>query len=224
MKPRVIALPLIAMSLLSSCSVELRSDIKEFVASFSLSEAMATYKVAGYTSVKETKKDGVKTLENITLNFNVSDPENPEYHLTTSTKIDENEAQIVEKFSQKIENKFYLYETGKDPVEYTADQIKLLVRDFFYTKTMYDGDYHSNGMYYGDFVLETARDLQGFVEIDGENELYIFRHYTEGKVDGLDSSVEQMYSVNKLGMLVKNISNQVKGDDYIKQEINVFKS
>ena len=77
-------------------------------------------------------------------------------------------------------------------------------------------------MYYGDLILETARDLQEFIEIDQENEWYIFYHFTKGKVEGKAASVEQYYSVNKLGMLVKNISKQVNGVNYINQEINVF--
>ena len=223
MKLRFIATPLVLVSLLSSCGKELRSDIKDFVASFSLSESMSEYKHAGYTNVKETFKDGVKTLENTTLNFNVTDVENIEYHLKTITKIDEGEEKIYEKFISKNEDKYLLNETEKDPVEYSVENINLLVQDFFYKATMYEGGYHYNGMYYGDLILETAKDLQEFVQIDAENELYVFHHLTKGKVEGVSSSVEQYYSVNKLGMLVKNISKQSKGNDYINQEINVFK-
>ena len=107
-------------------------------------------------------------------------------------------------------------------MEFSIAEIENLIRDFFYTKTMYEGSYHSNGMYYGDLILETCMDLQEFIKIDQENEWYIFHHQTKGKVDGKAASVEQYYSVNKLGMLVKNISKQVNGVNYINQEINVF--
>ena len=223
MKLRYIATSLVLVSLLSSCKQkELRSDIKDFVASFSLSEAMSEYKHAGYTSEKETFKDGVKTTENITLNFDVRDLENPEYHFTKISKVGELESQTYEKFLTKVEDKIYLNETGKDPIEYQTGQVNLLVQDFFYTKTMYEGTYHCNGMYYGDLVVETAREFQEFVRIDAENSLYIFYHSSDGKVEGKQAHVEQYYSVNKLGMLVKNISKQANGDDYINQEINVF--
>ena len=183
---------------------------------------MEAYKHAGYTSIKESFIDGKKTHESITLNFDISDPANLSYNLTTKTKINDEDEVVNEKIISKVEDKYFLNETNKDPLEYSEAQIKGLIQDFFYTKTMYEGTYHSNGMYYGDLILETSRDLQGFIEINQENSLYIFYHKTEGKVDGKDSKVEQYYSVNKLGMLVKNISNQSKGDNYINQEINVF--
>lgn len=208
--------------LLSSCAKELRSDIKEFVASFSLSKSMSTYKHAGYTSVKISEVDGVKTEENISLSFNTLDEENLSYNFTKKTKINDGEENIFQKFLTKNDGKYFLNETDKEPVEYSIDQINLLVQEFFYKNVMYEGTYHCNGMYYGDLILETIQELQGFVEINQEKEWYIFSHKTSGKVDGKDSSVEQYYSVNKLGMLIQNISKQSYGSDYINQEINVF--
>ena len=223
MKLRFIAASFVMMSLLSSCAKkELRSDIKDFVASFSLSDSMSTYKHAGYTDAKVTFIDGIKTEENTTVEFNILDETNPQYSLEKKTKINDGEENIYTKWITKNEDKFFLNETDKEAVEFSIAEIENLVRDFFYTKIMYEGSYHSNGMYYGDLILETARDLQEFVQIDQENQWYIFHHQTKGKVDGKAASVEQYYSVNKLGMLVKNISKQVNGDNYINQEINVF--
>ena len=222
MKLRKIVTSLFMVLLLSSCAKELRSDIKEFVASFSLSESMSTYKHAGYTSVKISEVDGVKTEENISLSFNTLDEENLTYSFTKKTKINDGEENIFQKFLTKNDGKYFLNETDKEPVEYSIDQINLLVQEFFYKNVMYEGTYHCNGMYYGDLILETIQELQGFVEINQEKEWYIFSHKTSGKVDGKDSSVEQYYSVNKLGMLVQNISKQSYGSNYINQEINVF--
>ena len=223
MKLRKIVTSLFMVLLLSSCAKELRSDIKEFVASFSLSESMSTYKHAGYTSVKISEVDGVKTEENISLSFNTLDEENLTYNFTKKTKINDGEENIFQKFLTKNDGKYFLNETDKEPVEYSIDQINLLVQEFFYKNVMYEGTYHCNGMYYGDLILETIQELQGFVEINQEKEWYIFSHKTSGKVDGKDSSVEQYYSVNKLGMLIQNISKQSYGSNYINQEINVFK-
>ena len=222
MKLRKIVTSLFMVLLLSSCAKQLRSDIKEFVASFSLSESMSTYKHAGYTSVKISEVDGVKTEENISLSFNTLDEENLSYTFTKKTKINDGEENIFQKFLTKNDGKYFLNETDKEPVEYSVDQINLLVQEFFYKNVMYEGTYHCNGMYYGDLILETISELQGFVEIDQEKQWYIFSHKTSGKVDGKDSSVEQYYSVNKLGMLIQNISKQSYGSDYINQEINVF--
>ena len=224
MKLRFFASSLLVMSLLSSCGQkELRSDIKDFVASFSLSESMSSYKHAGYTNQKVTFIDGVKTEENTTLNFSILDEENASYNFTKKTKINDGEEEVYVKYLTKIENKYFIYETSIDPVECSIETLKLLIQDFFYTKVMYEGSYHCNGMYYGDLILETVRELQEFVTIDANNSLYEFYHYTTGKVEGKDSKVEQYYSVNKLGMLVKNISKQSNGDNYINQEINVFR-
>lgn len=222
MKLRKIVTSLFMVLLLSSCAKELRSDIKEFVASFSLSESMSTYKHAGYTSVKISEVDGVKTEENISLSFNTLDEENLTYSFTKKTKINDGEENIFQKFLTKNDGKYFLNETDKEPVEYSISQINLLVQEFFYKNVMYEGTYHCNGMYYGDLILETIQELQGFVEINQEKEWYIFSHKTSGKVDGKDSSVEQYYSVNKLGMLIQNISKQSYGSNYINQEINVF--
>ena len=183
---------------------------------------MSTYKHAGYTSVKISEVDGVKTEENISLSFNTLDEENLSYNFTKKTKINDGEENIFQKFLTKNDGKYFLNETDKEPVEYSIDQINLLVQEFFYKNVMYEGTYHCNGMYYGDLILETIQELQGFVEINQEKEWYIFSHKTSGKVDGKDSSVEQYYSVNKLGMLIQNISKQSYGSDYINQEINVF--
>lgn len=222
MKLRKIVTSLFMVLLLSSCAKELRSDIKEFVASFSLSQSMSTYKHAGYTSVKISEVDGVKTEENISLSFNTLDEENLTYNFTKKTKINDGEENIFQKFLTRNEGRYFLNETDKEPVEYSVDQINLLVQEFFYKNVMYEGTYHCNGMYYGDLILETIQELQGFVEIDQEKQWYIFSHKTSGKVDGKDSSVEQYYSVNKLGMLIQNISKQSYGSNYINQEINVF--
>lgn len=222
MKLRKIVTSLFMVLLLSSCAKQLRSDIKEFVASFSLSQSMSTYKHAGYTSVKISEVDGVKTEENISLSFNILDEENLSYNFTKKTKINDGEENIFQKFLTKNDGKYFLNETDKEPVEYSVDQINLLVQEFFYKNVMYEGTYHCNGMYYGDLILETISELQGFVEIDQEKQWYIFSHKTSGKVDGKDSSVEQYYSVNKLGMLIQNISKQSYGSNYINQEINVF--
>jgi hypothetical protein len=89
---------------------------------------------------------------------------------------------------------------------------------------MYDGTYHAQGMYYGDLLLETARELQAFITINEAKTELIFEHNSKGRVDGKDAEIKQKYSVNKLGMLIKNNVEQHNGDDYIIQEINVFKS
>ena len=225
MNRRIIAPTLAAMSLLASCSpVELRSDIKEFVASFSLSESMSTYVSGGYTSVKETRFDGVIRHINESLTFDMKNPENPVYEYQKSIQIGEETPEITKNFLKKIDDKIYFVEGEKEPVEYNAQQINKLFTDFFYKETLYDGAYHAQGMYYGDLLLETARELQDFITInDAKTELF-FEHNSKGRVDGKDAEVKQKYSVNKLGMLIKNNVEQHNGDDYIIQEINVFKS
>ncbi len=212
------------MSLLTSCSpAELRSDIKDFVASFSLSESMSTYVHAGYTSNKITVFSGVTRHIDETLEFDMSDPENPVYEFTKSLKVGDYEPEISKNFLKKEEGKIYFVEGDKEPVEYTSNQISLLIQDFFYKETLYEGTYHARGMYYGDLILETARELQGFITINDAKTELIFEHNSKGKVDGKNAEVKQKYSVNPLGMLIKNHVEQVNGDESIIQDIEVYK-
>ena len=224
MNRSLIVISLIAMPLLNACSpVEIRSDIKEFVASFSLADSIEAYKEAGYTSDKKTMINGVLFTEKIDFYYNVKDPENPSYEMTTTSKSGTEEEKIVKNFLEVKDGEIFYIEGEKDPVSYSQEQVVELIKPFFYKQTMYDGAYHSDGMYYGDFILEIVRELQAFVTIDTENELYCFNHSSKEDKDGVHSEIEIHYSVNKLGMLTKNISRVQNGRDYVDQEINVYK-
>ena len=81
MKRRIIALFLCAIPLLTSCrkTPSLRSDIAQFVASFSLNEARKTYLESGYERV-DISYEQDKTIRAIeTLDFNIKDLENISY-------------------------------------------------------------------------------------------------------------------------------------------------
>ena len=211
------------MPLLNACSqVELRSDIKEFVASFSLADSIEAYKEAGYTSEKETKINGVLFTEKIDFYFNIKDWNNPEYQVTTISKNGKEDENISKKFLEVIDTKFYLNDNGVRSDEYSRLQVEELIRPFFYKDVELSGGYHSGGMYYGDLIMETVGDLQTFVTIDKENSLYQFSHVVTQEVESGSITATTIYSVNKLGMLTKNISKMESGSDYLHQEINVY--
>ena len=72
-------LPLLA--LLSSCvsSIPLRSDISEFIASFSLEKSLSTYVNAGYSRHKVVFANNTKTEEFIEVDFNIENVNHPAY-------------------------------------------------------------------------------------------------------------------------------------------------
>lgn len=214
---------MITVPLLNACSkVNIRSDIKDFVASFSLVDSIATYKEAGYVSVTHTFKNNTLTVENITLNFNIKDIDNPLYEYTKSTKVGDEEEKISRKFLEKVDEKIYFVEDESRKEILSEQEIIDIIQPFFFASYDAESRYHSEGMYYGDLVLATVKDLQGYVTISEDKSLYEFDYSITQKVDAGDYTVHTYYSVNKLGMMVKNISEHELGRDYLHQEINVY--
>lgn len=223
MKRRKIVIYLITVPLLNACSkVNIRSDIKDFVASFSLTDSIATYKEAGYTSVTYTFKNNTLTTKFVELYFNIKDISKPVYSYTEKTKIGEEDEKISKKYLELIDNKIYFVEDESRREILTELGIYEIIEPFFFKSYDPSDKYHSEGMYYGDLVLKTVRDLQGYVTINEEKSLYIFDYSITQKVDAGDYKVSTYYSVNKLGMMVKNISKHELGRDYLHQEINVY--
>lgn len=233
MNKKHIATLLLAIPLLISCSknIPLRSDIENFIASFSLETAMQEYREVSYISRKIQFIDNVRTRTETTLDFNVKNIENGEIYYHKNVKVldddilrQETEINIIK------ENDKYFYTINNEKYEKTIDECLDIIEDFFFEETMTDY-YHYNGNYYGDLVLETCRYNQDFVTIDQEKELYILSYTREGdsgvEIDGQNVNkhyyLEQNYSVNKLGMLVSNHINYNFGEEFIREEIGVTK-
>ena len=193
------------ISLLTSCSDNsLRSDIKEFIASFSLEESIKAYLEAGYTETKVAVENNVtiKTVE--VFDFNVKDAMHPKYKKAISTYIDEKFDNEVSEEIIEENNTFYLLKNNSEKEEYTLEKAHKKVEQYFYKSVEYDA-VHLYGMYYGDYIKQIVTTLQSLVTIDTENDLYIYhtsRTYLNDK--NIKVYEEQTYKVNRLGMLVSN--------------------
>lgn len=205
MKLRKIFVVVSTVTLLASCSQNnLRSDIAEFIASFSLEDSIKAYFEAGYIETKIATENDTVTKTVLKFDFNVKDALHPQYKKVTSTFINENlEKEVVEEIKEE-NDKFYFYKTGEEASEYSLEQVHSLVEKFFYQKVEYE-TIHLYGMYYGDYIKQIVTTLQSLVTIDTDRDLYCYsanRTYLNDK--NIKVFEEQNYEVNRLGMLSKN--------------------
>ena len=213
-----VVLPLALLTLLTSCHAkpELRKDIKEFIAQFSLSEAMAEYKTGGYTSTKEITEGETKTKTVINLEYSIVDDEHPTY--VEVTTIYENDVETSKKEVEFVINEEgYFISTNGELQASSLREYKRIITKFFYKQTQLDGTYHTQGFYYGDYLQEVAPSLQQYVTIDQDNQLYIHEYDVTEK----STHYYQKYSVNKWGMLVENHNTVQNSNKKVQQDIHV---
>ena len=217
-------LPLLA--LLNSCvsSIPLRSDISDFIASFSLDESIATYVNAGYVRHKVVFVENTKTEEYIEVNFNIENVNHPTYSYEHTTYINDTlDSTVTREIVYKNEKIYYVSEDGE--VEYSLSDCRKLINTYFYTQTSMDGLYHSGAWYYGDFLTEMGRELQNFITINSDKTQLIFERNRTGTENGYNATTSQKYNVNKLGMLEQyNESWTIEDGRYLTDEIVVFKN
>ena len=224
MRRKVITMSLLVISLLTSCNKHvLRSDIAKFIASFSLNDAVQAYLEGGYedTKIEDIEGKVTKTIE--TFSFNVRDVNKPEYSKTI--KVYENDA-LSSETKEEIVNrneKFYLEKTGQADIELTLQDCHSYVEKFFYKETMFEGSYHVQGMYYGDYINQSAEYFQNYITIDQENNLYIFEANIEQIVDEKPTKQYEKYVVNSWGMLDYLQVEMKNGTNTITQDIQVYR-
>ena len=121
MKVRNASLVLVALALLTSCKkVQIRSDIANFIASFSLENSVKAYLEGGYDQVSITTIGNEVTKEIIHFSFNVKDNTKPEYQKSVTTyKNDVLEKEVKEEIII-IDNKYYFIDENGQ-VEYTLE-------------------------------------------------------------------------------------------------------
>lgn len=179
----------------------LRSDIEEFVASFSLQEAMLTYTDMGYTKTKTTNKEQV-TVEVETVDIRSTDMTNFSYDFTKVTKVDGTTQKEEYSRISTTDGHYYLTtDQNPDPYEIPSSKCAEYIEDFFYGEVLYER-YHQKGMYYGDIVLDNARRWQDFIVIDSENNLLVMTQNDFVIED--TGKASQKITVNRIGMLVHN--------------------
>lgn len=226
MKTKVFA-TLIVIPLLASCTirtVELRSDIKEFIASFSLDYAMEEYKSAHFESDEIMFYYGTnKKVEEIKIiDFDYRDENNLSYTLHKTVFEDDEEISNDIYQLRKDDNDKYYYGVD-DGEEIDETGVKRLFTDFFYTKISTDGAYHSHGQYYGDYLQDSSPILQDYVTIDLDQNLYIFDYeFNNSETEDLKQKIDkQRYEVNEIGMLVNNYRYKKENGSYYQNTISV---
>ena len=208
-----ILLPLLVILTLTGCHTkpELRKDIADFISKFSLKESMDAYKSGGYTYLVEDNIEGKKSVTRIEMEFSYLDANHPTYSKITTNY--ENDVQTSKEEVEFVEmdEKYYISTNG-ELKESSLDECSKLIENFFFLKTQVDGEYHTQGMYYGDYIKQIAPVVQNRITIDQENELYLYEYEVEAVQDGVIVNYTQNYSVNKIGMLVENhaIAQSVK--------------
>ena len=204
MKLRKALFTLSVVALLTSCNkVQIRSDIAEFIASFSLEESVRAYLEGGYTQTIISTTDEEVSKEITTFDFNVKDNQKPQYLKTVSTY--KNDVLETEKSEEIIikDDKYY-FKNDEGEKEYTLQECHDLIEKFFYEQSSFDDTYHSRGMYRGDYILQGIEYFQPYASINEEKSLMTF-DISEDSYDGngQKTHINSVYSVNTLGMLVE---------------------
>lgn len=225
MKKKLLVSSLLILTLLTSCDhPELRSDIKEFIASFSLENAVSEYLNAGYVKTRSIVENGVTTTTVEDFSFNVTDALHPQYEKSIITYVDGVEILNQKEYIYEKDDIFIYHKMDNSEQYCSLEDAHKLVEKYFYTSTQLDGTIHLGGMYYGDYCSQTAISFQNFITINQEDSLYVFHATLRVEKDlpePLDE--EQTYEVNKVGMLVRNSLSQKTASKSVFTYITTYK-
>lgn len=206
--------------------VPIRSDIENFIASFSLGESEKQYKNSGYETTVTSISNGVTTIENETFYFSVLDLNDIKYEKVYEKSVD---GVLASKNIEKcfVENGKFYYQNGEIITETT--QVKCLgyIEKFFYTTVISDF-YHSGGKWVGEELKQDLSQSQQFITINNEDNLLHFDLDSIVKQDGQEYQVNTHYTVNNLGMLetrnlmISNTQVSVHEITAVYKNINIF--
>lgn len=224
MKRRIFVLPLVTISLLTSCSKtpDLRSDIAEFITSFSYTEARKKYLEARYIrkDISHEASGEIITIEE-EMYINIKDENDLKYDFKkkkfTATEVFE------EKHNYVIKNgdHYLYYYTGADnPATRTPEEVKYpLISGFFY-KQQFE-EIHTSGMYVGDYLLETLPYIQDYVTINNADKTLTYDIPLDVPKDAKDYNFEEVLVVDELGMTMSCDIYQTNGITSLKTSILV---
>ena len=221
MKRRNIAIIIPVISLLTSCARNnVRSDIQEFIASFSIESAVSTYVKASYSREDISIENGATSKIKTTMSIDRQNEENLLYDYQRITLEEEAETSNVHRYVEKKENK-YFYITEEYSEEKTKDEVNDLLDTFFYTSST-EGIY-TGGMFMGDAFREIIPDIQDLVTIDSENKLLVYSYVNLMKEDEREVRIEQTVTLDQYGMLVKEDMKKTSGLGVFETHIEVKK-
>ena len=209
MKRRFVAICLTVISLLTSCGkAKLRSDIIEFIASFSIDLAVENYPSASYKRENISTENGVTSKEVKTMSINRKNPDNLAYIYEEITYENDVEKTSLKRYIEKNNDK-YLYVSEEGSIEKTKEQVNALINNFFYTSS--SNNIYTGGMFMGDAFREILPDIQDLVTIDSENKLLVYSYVNVMNEDNKEVRIAQDVTLDQYGMLVKE--DMVKTSD-----------
>ncbi len=199
MKRRILPFTLLAVSLLSCNQVQLRSDISDFIASFSLVSSLEKYRESRYL-LTITSVEGSDTIyQEDNFSFNVKDDENITYKFTSVKKKNGEVLSSINEEIKKSGDEYYYYKNDEDPIEKTVSEIKNdYIKKFFYKDSSLD--IYTQGMYIADWLKSVIVNIQDCVTIDQEKHQLTYNKPRELKDNELD--FEEIMVVDSLGMIV----------------------
>ena len=199
MKRRILPFTLLAVSLLSCNQVQLRSDISDFIASFSLVSSLEKYRESRYL-LTITSVEGSDTIyQEDNFSFNVKDDENITYKFTSVKKKNGEVLSSINEEIKKSGDEYYYYKNDEDPIEKTVSEIKNdYIKKFFYKDSSLD--IYTQGMYIADWLKSVIVNIQDCVTIDQEKHQLTYNKPRELKDNELD--FEEIMFVDSLGMIV----------------------
>lgn len=199
MKRRILPFTLLAVSLLSCNQVQLRSDISDFIASFSLVSSLEKYRESRYL-LTITSVEGSDTIyQEDNFSFNVKDDENITYKFTSVKKKNGEVLSSINEEIKKSGDEYYYYKNDEDPIEKTVSEIKNdYIKKFFYKDSSLD--IYTQGMYIADWLKSVIVDIQDCVTINQEKHQLTYNKPRELKDNELD--FEEIMVVDSLGMIV----------------------
>ena len=204
MRRRIIAPILVIISLLTGCrnNIELRSDIKKFIASFSVSQARRVYLEAGYTRTDISLESAgeVKVIE--TMDFNIKDLESISFDFKYQRFLNNEIQHETHRFTTLDEGVYTLHKVT-DEVETTSEisssnLIKNYITNFFYVNEI--EEIHSLGMYVGDTLKEILPNIQKYVTVDFDENTLTYDIPWGAKKDAKGLDFEEVLVVDNLGM------------------------
>ena len=201
MKRRFITLLIPVISLLTCCARNnVRSDIKEFIASFSIDLAKENYQAASYSREDISIENDVTSKIKTTMSINRKNADSLMYDYTKiTTENSEEKSNIHRNIEKNNEKYFYITEDGS--AEETVEQVNDLINTFFYTSSK-EGIY-LGGMFMGDAFREILPDIQDLVTIDSENKLLVYSYVNLMNDQQKEVKIEQTVTLDQYGMLVK---------------------
>ena len=217
MKRRFITILIPVISLLTSCARNnLRSDIIEFIASFSIDLAMEHYPQGSYKRIDISIENDVTSKVITEMKMSRISDDNLAYDFSKITYEGEEIKSNIHRYIEKNEEKyFYISEDGK--IEKNSEQVKALTLEFFYTSST-EGIY-TGGMFMGDAFREILPDIQDLVTIDSENKLLVYSYVNHMEEENKEVTITQNISLDEYGMLVKD--DLVKESDLGKFETHI---